>query len=130
MRPELDECTMADQGITEPDAGGRERIGIPISAAEFRRLVEHYLARMESGEEMKPGDYVTMTRLWNTIERGRLVERDEIFRHYHKGFFPEYVGRVEKALHALPTKGMALYSKEYDLFLGGKPHANSSYRIE
>jgi hypothetical protein len=104
-------------------------IGIAASADEFRRLVEHYLARMDDGSDMSNDDYVTMTRLFNTIEHGRLAERDDTFRRYRAAFFPNYVARIERALGATPTKGMALYTKAYDLYLGGKPHANSMYRI-
>jgi hypothetical protein len=28
------------------------------------------------------------------------------------------------------SKGMALYSAERDLYLGGKPHANSMYDVQ
>src|SRR5262245_9803931 len=110
--------------------GDETGIGIPIGTTEFRRLVEQYLARMEAGDQMSADDYVTMTRLWNTIEHDRLVERDEIFQRYYATFFPAYVARVERALGAITTKGMALYSRDYDLYLGGKPHANSLYRIQ
>jgi hypothetical protein len=45
-------------------------------------------------------------------------------------FFPAYVERIARVLEALPTKGMALYSKSYDLYLGGQPHQHSQYRLE
>jgi hypothetical protein len=110
--------------------GDESKVGIPISAREFRRLVEKHIGKMQSGVPMETNDYITMTRLWNTIERDRLVHTDELFRRYYAAFFPGFVERVEKALGAIPTKGMALYSREHDLYLGGKPHANSAYRIE
>ncbi|MER2623294.1 MAG: hypothetical protein ABTS22_05065 [Accumulibacter sp.] len=106
------------------------RLGIPISRSEFRRLVEKYVSKMESDDPLQTDDYIAMTRLWNTIERDRLVHTDELFRRYYTRFFPDFVECVEKALGAIPTKGMALYSKDHDLYLGGKPHANSAYRIE
>lgn len=104
--------------------------GLPISTEEFRKLVTDYLNRMESGDEMTIKDYVTMTRLWNTIEFRRLGSKDAIFHRYAAAFFPAYVERISKSLNALPTKGMALYSKEYDIYLGGKPHAHSQYKLE
>jgi hypothetical protein len=109
--------------------GDEADIGSPIDAAEFRRLVEQHLARMEAGSDMSTDDYVIMTRLFNTIAFGQLVQRDEIFRRYHAAFFPRYVAPIQQALDATPTKGMALYAKDHDLYLGGKPHANSMYRI-
>ena len=41
--------------------------------------------------------------------------------------------RCENVTHALGmelSKGMALYSKERDLYLGGAPHANSMYDVD
>ncbi len=110
--------------------GDETKVGIPISSGEFRRLVERYVAQMESGGPLQTDDYIAMTRVWNTIERDRLVPTDELFRRYYALFFPGFVAHIEKALGAIPTKGMALYAKDHDLYLGGKPHANSAYRIE
>jgi hypothetical protein len=104
--------------------------GFPISTEEFRTLVSDYLRRMESGYEMTTEDYVTMIRLWNTIEFRRLGPRDSLFHRYAVAFFPAYVERISKSLNAQPTKGMALYSKEHDIYLGGKPHPRSQYKLE
>lgn len=105
-------------------------LGIPISTERFRSLVAEYLKQMDSDKEMSPEDYVTMTRLWNTIELRQLSQSDALFRHYSEAFFPAYVERISRSLNAYPTKGMALYSKEYDLFLGGKPHPRSQYKLD
>ena len=104
--------------------------GLPISTEEFRLHVIDYLSRMESDKEMTSEDYVTMIRLWNTIEFRRLGSRDPLFHRYSAAFFPAYVERISKRLNAQPTKGMALYSKEYDIYLGGTPHPNSQYKLE
>jgi len=85
---------------------------------------------MKSGHEMTKEDYVTMIRLWNTIEFRRLGPKDPLFHRYAAAFFPGYVERISKSLNAQPTKGMALYSKEYDIYLGGKPYPTSQYRLE
>ena len=107
---------------------GALELGIPITQAELRRAVTDYLDRMTKDAALTTDDYVTMVRLWNTIEFCRLAGEDELYRRYRETFFPGFVERASKALNALPTKGMALYSREHDLFLGGKPHANSQYR--
>lgn len=92
-------------------------------------MVSRYLERMRSGAELDADDYVIMTRLWNTIDGRRMEEDNETYRDYQEAYFPECVARASKSLGALPTKGMALYSKQYDLYIGGKPHANSQYRL-
>jgi hypothetical protein len=109
---------------------GAMDVGIPMSMESFRALVADYTDRMEAGRAMTTDDYITMTRLWNTVEFRRLSEKDSLFHRYAAAFFPAYVERVAKGLNALPTKGMALYSKEHDLFLGGKPHPKSQYKLE
>jgi hypothetical protein len=105
-------------------------VGIPIRAELFRALVADYLSRMDLGSEMTTGDYVKMVRLWNTIELGRLGSANPLFHRYSAAFFPAYVERISKSINAKPTKGMALYSKEYDIYLGGKPHPNSQYKFK
>jgi hypothetical protein len=121
---------MSDIQGNSYDPKDAEDNGISISAERFHALATAYLARMVANEEMSPEDYITMTRLWNTIQHRGLIEHDELFGRYSAAFFPGYVERVSRSLNAYPTKGMALYSKEYDLFLGGKPHTHSLYKLE
>ena len=103
-------------------------IGIPITRAELGRAVTDYLDRMKRDAALNTEDYVAMVRLWNTIEFCHLAIQDDLYRRYQETFFPTFVESASKALNAKPTKGMALYSREHDLFLGGKPHRNSQYR--
>lgn len=108
---------------------GAMEMGLPIDKKEFHALVTNYLSRMESDSQMSIEDYVTMTRLWNTIEFRRLGATDPLFQRYADAFFPGYVERISKSLDALPTKGMALYSKQYDIYIGGKPHPRSQFKL-
>jgi hypothetical protein len=103
--------------------------GIPIETNAFRSLVAEYLRRMTAGQEMNEEDCVTLTRLWNTIEFHHLDQVDDLYHDYYTTFFPGYVERVSTCLDAIPTKGMALYSKKHDIYLGGKPHARSQYAL-
>lgn len=107
-----------------------EAIGIPIGRDEFRALVDGYAQRLEADDDsLGAEDYVTMTRLWNTIEFGRMRQGDPRFERFAAAFFPTHVQRANELLGATPTKGMALYSREHDVYLGGRPHANSQYRL-
>jgi len=85
---------------------------------------------MESGDVFTIEDSLTMIRLWNTIDVCRLGPTDKLYQRYSDKFFPGYVEPLSKNLHALPTKGMALYSKDYDIYIGGRPHANSQYLLK
>ncbi len=114
-------------------------IGIPIGLEAFRASTQDYLDRIRHSahrkqDELKQDDfthddYVAMVRLWNTIDLGNMAKIDAVYRDYASAFFPGMVERATHALNALPTKGMALYSKQHDLYIGGKPHANSQYRL-
>lgn len=107
-----------------------EEIGIPIGRDEFRALVDGYAQRLEADDDsLGAEDYVTMIRLWNTIEFGRLRQEDPLFDRFAAAFFPAQVQRATDVLGATPSKGMALYSREHDVYLGGRPHANSRYRL-
>jgi hypothetical protein len=104
--------------------------GIPIARDEFRGLVEEYTRRIAADDtSFSAADYVTMIRLWNTIESGRLRQADPLFERFAAAFFPGQVQHATDVLSATPTKGMALYSREHDVYLGGHPHANSRYRV-
>lgn len=109
-----------------------EPMGIPIDAETFRSLVAEYLDRLEPQGDatLDAEDYVTMIRLWNTIELHALGDRDPLFARYAAAFFPDAVQRATELLGATPTKGMALRSKEHDVYIGGKPHPNSQYLIK
>jgi len=105
-------------------------VGISIGTQEFRGLVEKYMGLMEAAAEMTIEDYIIMVRLWNTIDVYRLAPTDELYQRYSAAFFPAFVEPISKALNTLPTKGMALYSKEYDIYIGGYPDAGSQYQLE
>ena len=108
-------------------ANARTGIGIQIERSRMRAMTERYLERMLRDNAFADDDYVAMVRLWNTIDLYALADADELYRRYADAFFPGTVERASNALDALPTKGMALYSSAHDLYIGGKPHANSQY---
>jgi hypothetical protein len=121
---------MSEEQSNSKDSGSVEKVGIPIDADRFRILVTEYLQRMDANEDMDVKDYITLTRIWNTILFNSLGQKDELFNCYSTVYYPKYMERISRSLGALPTKGMALYSKEYDLFIGGKPHFHSMYKLE
>jgi hypothetical protein len=104
-------------------------VGVPISVKEFRQLVADYLDRMGANDEFGADDYVAMTRAFNTIEKLHLAASDDLYQRFRQTYFPGYVQRASLALHALPTKGMALYSRERDIFIGGPVHQGSQYHL-
>src|SRR5262249_55292794 len=106
---------------------GSSAAGTAIDPRVFRALADDYKARIKRGDDFTDDDYVTMVKLFNTIESHGLGARDEALAQYRAAFFPDLVERVTHRLEMLPTKGMALYSEGYNVYLGGPPYAPSRY---
>ncbi len=100
-----------------------------LDPREFRTLVADYVDRMDRGMSFSTGDYITMIKLFNTIGADRLAADDPLFARYVGAFFPSQVEPAAQRLGAVATKGMALYSREHDLYIGGPAHDPSRYRI-
>jgi hypothetical protein len=105
--------------------------GVPITQAEFDAQVERYLAALDDQDAaLSDEDYVAITRLWNTIQHRRPAGDEDRMAAFEARVFPGEVQAVTQALGMELTKGMALYSRERDLYLGGAPHANSMYDVQ
>lgn len=104
-------------------------IGIPISKKSFDSLVVHSTSTLESKKEnISTDDFITMIRLYNTITVLHLTDKKSA--KFINLFTPGYLGKAAKAINATISKGMSYYSKELDLYIGGKPHHNSQFNIE
>lgn len=121
---------MSERKVNSKNTGGFKGIGIPMHMDRFRTLVSDYLQRMDANEDMDVEVYITLTRIWNTILFNGLGQEDELFNRYSTISYPKYMERISISLGAHPTKGMALYSQEYDLYIGGTPHSNSQYKLD
>jgi hypothetical protein len=100
-----------------------------LDPRDFHDLVADYLDRMDRGTSFSTEDYITMIKLFNTIGADRLAVDDPLFARYVAAFFPSQVEPAAQRLGAVATKGMALYSREHDLYIGGPAHAPSRYLI-
>jgi hypothetical protein len=118
--------------------GAPSDIGISIGARAFNTMVDRYQAIIDGDRNLHDGhsgsgpteeDYVAMVRIWNTIVFSRMGTSDTKLARFVSSLLPAHADRISHALGAKPTKGMALYSKQHDLYIGGKPHANSQYRL-
>lgn len=102
-----------------------------IDSTQFSALVARYLASLDGGPDvLTAADYETMVRLWNTIKWHRPDRDEDLLAAFEARFFPHEVATVVSALQMTPSKGMALYSRERDLYLGGAPHDNSMYEVQ
>lgn len=104
--------------------------GVPITRREFDAQLERYSAALDAGgAALTADDYVAMVRLWNTIKWRPPAGGEAPAAAFEAQFFPREIETVTNMLDLTPSKGMALYSRERDLYLGGPPHANSLYEI-
>ncbi len=104
--------------------------GLPITQREFDSQLERYVAALDEVDAaLTADDYVAMVRLWNTIRWRPPPTGEALTSAFEARFFPREVGTVTSVLELTPSKGLALSSRERDLYLGGPPHANSLYEI-
>ena len=102
---------------------------LKIRLAEFNIKIVNSIYFMQKLDTLNNvQDAIEMIRLYTTISFNPTMKAD-IYTTYTELFFEKYLKKSAQLLHALPTKGMALYSKEYDLYIGGHPHTNSQYQI-
>lgn len=101
-----------------------------IGKTEFEKLVSVYTEYTGNNDTLSFEDIVIMIRLYNTITHDTLLNKsDGNYAGFTKVFMLQFAEVAAKRIEAYPTKGMAYYSKKYDLYIGGPPHANSQYYI-
>jgi hypothetical protein len=102
-------------------------LGLPISREEFKHRLHRYSAALDDGSKLTPEDIVEMVRLYNTIA-WKHDESPEAAA-FSARFDAAEVDRARDLLGMTLSKGMGFYSNEYDLYLGGVPHANSMFAV-
>jgi len=101
-------------------------IGIEISRSQFDSLVILYLDKIEKEKKLSIKQQIDLVRLVNTIDQYNLSgDNKKLLDLYYQNIFENSL----KELEAKPWKGGCQYSEKYDLFIGGKPHQNSLYKI-
>lgn len=104
-------------------------IGIEILKQNFNNKVDTYINIMSSEDTITLQDYINMVRVYNTLEMRNLVSQQKTYMEFMKLFTTKYLELAAKKLESTLTKGMCYYSQKYNLYIGGKPHENSMYKI-
>lgn len=99
------------------DYHSTECTGIVISKKKFDRLVEHLNSLYEKGGITKKDDYVLSVRVYNTIVTDELKDKEQYLLFYNN--FNTYFEQTVKFLEAEVSHGMGLYSKKYNVHIGG-----------
>lgn len=76
---------------------------------------------------MRIDDAIVMVRLANSIPFNKDLPKNDNYENYSKLFFGKYSEAAAKLLEAGLSRGMAYYSKDYNIYIGGLPHLNSMY---
>jgi hypothetical protein len=108
-----------------------KRIGIPISRVEFDKKVSIYMGLMSDWANFTPKDYIEMVRLFNTIGDSDL-KNIGYYRMYYEVFLVMYNKPAGKALDVKMMKGLSMYSRKYNIWIGDRPFGNnnSSFKID
>jgi hypothetical protein len=106
-------------------------VGIPITKTEFDRKVSNYVKLMSDWTNFKPEDYADMVRLFNTIGDSNL-KNIGFYRMYYEVFLVMYNKPAGLALNAKLMKGMSMYSKKFNIWIGDRPFGNNNsiYKID
>lgn len=104
-------------------------IGIPITKTEFDEKVSNYIKLMSDWTRFKTEDYIDMIRVYNTIG-GSLPIKNDFYKMYYTVFLVMYYKLAAKELDAKLSKGMAMFSRKYNLWLDDVPLGNDNSRFK
>lgn len=104
-------------------------VGIPIAKTNFDRKVSNYLVSMSKWTVFKTEDYIDMVRVYNTIG-GSLPIKNDFYREYYTVFLVMYIRHAAISIDATLSKGMAMYSKKYKIWIGDVPLGNNNSRFK
>ena len=104
----------------------QRNLGIKISKVEFEEYINEY-TKVDSVYIFELDDYIRMVRMVNTISKKMIV--CDLCYSFNQIFYEKYADYIIIKLNLILHKGGALYSREHNLFLGGKPHENSQFFV-
>lgn len=108
-----------------------EKKGIDMGRQAFDSLVIEYIGKMKAGGDRFSGnDFITPVRIWNTVNAAGLYDKPGPYKEFYDLFYPDLFRLAASELNTVLTKGMAFYSREHDLWLGGKLNANSYFSLK
>lgn len=111
-------------------------LGVAISAYQFDSLVATLLSKFESDtSEKKIQDYLLLVKVCNTIGFGQMFESDKEFetkecKQLSDLYLHKYLDTIIKITDATVSIGYSLYSKKYDLQIGGVKTKDNFYKIK
>lgn len=104
--------------------------GIVISAQQFDSLVKSLLVKFKSDtSEKKIEDYISLVKVCNTIGFDQLAVSCRECNDLDSLYASKYLKIIAKVMDATVSIHYSLYSKKYDLQIGGIRTKNNHFRI-
>lgn len=98
-----------------------------ITKNDFFRIAREVKQKMDNHDIFTTEKSITMVKVYNTIHQTFIandIERESFIADYKKIFLKEYLAQINRQLECSYGKGMTVYSKKYDLYVG----VGSSFR--
>jgi len=115
----------------EKSKSARKVVGKPIRIVEFNNLVDKFSNMDERKiDRLSIGDLIIAVRIRNTIGERDTLHKDR-YNKFVEVFNSNFLKVATIKLNASISKGMILYSKKYNIYIGNTaaPHKNSLYAI-
>jgi hypothetical protein len=107
-----------------------DTIGIPITENHFNLLVDSLLNKFKiDGSEDSIVDYLNLIKVINTIRFNFLESKKSSYNELINIFYKYYFDKTIKITDAEVSIGLGYYSKQYDIYIGGKKNNNSMFKI-
>jgi hypothetical protein len=100
-----------------------------IGRMEFDKLMHYYMDSSMDSKAIDPEDAFIMIRLYNTIHNDTSMYKKQPYMYFRFLFIKNYCGRIAALLEATHARHMSLYSRKYDLHIGGDVNENSRYSV-
>lgn len=111
-----------DRSLTHKNIQRSQHMPIELTKAEFDEMLKSNVLNFN---QLDVANAIDVVRVYNTINRYNL--KDSIYSKFVQEVDEKYLYDLCRILKFKKWKGGALYSKEYDIFLGGPKIQKNSY---
>jgi hypothetical protein len=122
-------CTSTEQADTQDIPGKESKKCDTVTREKFFSMAKEMKTIMDKNEQVSTENAVKMIKLYNTMAY-ESINSDRLYKDFVaafiKKFDKDYLVKLSEQLGYTYGKGMTIYLKQYDLYIGGSMH----YRCE
>jgi hypothetical protein len=107
-----------------------ECVGIHIKKTDFDMSVDKINVLYSDNKMSAKDDFILSVRIYNTLVMNYMTDSDDRYKIFYDFFSRQYLEKTLTELDASLSRGMAFYSKKYNIYIGGKRDANSMFCLE